>query len=244
MARAYIGTSGWHYDDWRGRFYPEDAGKSDFLRLYAQTFRAVEINNTFYSLPRHRTLTHWRDTVPEDFVFACKASRFITHMKKLKDPTPSTGKFFAAIAALDGKLGPVLFQLPPNWNVNVDRLCAFLDALPPACRYTFEFRDDSWHCKEVYDLLGRHNAALCIYNMGATVSPVEVTADFVYVRLHGPTGRYQGSYEDSALEEWARRVGGWCGQGRDVYCFFDNDQKAYAPRDAARLMDMLGTGRK
>lgn len=239
MARAYIGTSGWHYDDWRGRFYPEKTAKKDFLELYAKRFGVVEVNNTFYALPRVETLEGWRDIVPKGFLFACKASRFITHIKKLNEPEDSIKKFFATVDALGENLGPVLFQLPPNWNANAERLAAFLDALPTGYRYTFEFRDPSWFNQEVYDALGRHNAALCLYAMGLAESPIQVTADFVYMRLHGPEEGYRGSYDDQTLKEWARRIRGWLDEGRDVYCFFDNDQEANAPHDAARLKEMV-----
>lgn len=239
MANAYVGTSGWHYDDWRGPFYPNDTRPADFLSYYAGYFRAVEINNTFYNLPKPETLKTWRSQVPKSFVFACKASRFITHMKKLKDPKESTRKFFDVVKALDGQLGPILFQLPPRWSVNVDRLRAFLGVLPSRYRYVFEFRDPSWFYQDVYDALAQHNAAFCIYNMGEVDSPVEATADFVYLRLHGPVDRYQGSYGDRELSGWAQRIRGWCDDGLDVYCFFDNDQKANAPKDAQRLMEML-----
>lgn len=239
MARTYIGTSGWQYNDWQGPFYPEDAGKGDLLTHYAQTFGAVEVNNTFYNLPARSTLKRWYDTTPGYFVFACKASRYTTHMKKLKAPKASTEKFFRAVDALDDKLGPILFQLPSRWNVNTARLAAFLEAMPLGYRYTFEFRDPSWFCGEVYELLAQRNVAFCIYNMGKMDSPIEVTADFVYIRLHGPVGKYQGSYDGRTLNGWARRIRNWNKGGKDVYCFFDNDQKAYAPGDAKRLQDVL-----
>lgn len=239
MARTYIGTSGWQYDDWLGPFYPEASGKGDLLKYYAKTFGAVEINNTFYNLPERSTLKKWREATPDDFIFACKASRYTTHMKKLKDPKASTEKFFRAVDALAGKLGPILFQLPPKWRVDARRLEEFLEAVPPEYRYTFEFRDPSWFCDEVYKLLTGRDAAFCIYNMGETVSPIEVTASFVYIRLHGPDEKYQGSYDDRTLNGWARRIRNWNADGKDVYCFFDNDQNANAPNNAQRLKDML-----
>lgn len=239
MAKLRVGTSGWHYDHWRGPFYPGDAARKDLLELYARQFRAVEINNTFYALPKRETLLAWRDTVPDGFRFACKASRYITHIKKLNDPESAITKFFDTLEALGDSLGPVLFQLPPNWRVNVDRLNAFLEALPEGHAYVFEFRDASWFCREVYDVLCRHNAALCLYNMGETDSPVETTADLVYLRLHGPEDGYQGSYDDTTLNGWTQLIRGWLDEGRDVYGFFDNDQEASAPNDAARLKAMV-----
>lgn len=239
MAKAYVGTSGWHYDSWHGPFYPEDTKTKDFLSYYAGCFPAVEINNSFYRLPKPETLKAWCEQVPKSFRFACKASRFTTHMKKLKDPKHASEKFFNVIKALDGRLGPILFQLPPNWAVNVERLAAFLEAVPGRYRYTFEFRDPSWFCDEVYDTLRKHKAAFCIYDLNRKQSPIEVTADFVYIRLHGPERPYEGSYDGRTLAGWARRIKSWQKSDKDVYCFFDNDQKANAPKDARRLQEKL-----
>lgn len=188
MTRIHIGTSGWHYEHWVGPFYPEAVPAEDYLSFYAERFAAVEVNNTFYQLPARETLVSWRDGTPGDFLFACKASRYITHMKKLKDPRDSLRRFFEVVEALDPKLGPILFQLPPRWHVDVERLEGFLEALPAGRRYAFEFRDESWFAAEVYDALARHNAAFCIYDLAGRRSPVEVTADFAYVRLHGSYG--------------------------------------------------------
>jgi len=235
----HIGTSGWHYAHWVGRFYPEGMDSGDFLSHYVRHFGTVEINNTFYHLPARRTLVQWRDAVPARFVFACKASRFITHMKKLTDPARSTARFLDAIEVLGNKLGPVLFQLPPRWGVDVGRLTAFLDALPEGHRFAFEFRDESWFTAEVYQALADRNAAFCPYDLGGRRAPVEVTADFVYVRLHGPDGPYRGRYDGRTLAGWRRRLLSWSDAGRDAYVYFDNDENAYATGDAARLRDMV-----
>ena len=243
MARIQIGTSGWHYDHWVGPFYPQGMKSRDFLPFYAQHFAIAEINNTFYQLPQPETLADWREATPPDFEFACKASRFITHMKKLKDPEDSIRRFFEVIEALGGKLGPILFQLPPSWRVNLARLEAFLAALPRSRRYAFEFRDESWFTAGVYEALARHNAAFCIYDIAGRSAPVEVTADFSYVRLHGPEEEaYRGRYDGRTLSGWARRFLGWRDEGRDVYCFFDNDEKGYAALDAMRIQEMLERG--
>jgi len=172
-AEVYIGTSGWNYKHWRGPFYPEDLPDKEMLSFYAEHFDTVEINNTFYHLPSFKTLKTWRETVPRKFTFAVKASRFITHMKKLKAPKTSTKKFFTRVERLEDKLGPILFQLPPHWGCDADRLADFLDALPSRRRYGFEFRDQSWHTEEVYDLLKKHNAALCIYDLAGKESPLD-----------------------------------------------------------------------
>jgi uncharacterized protein YecE (DUF72 family) len=239
MARVLVGTSGWHYRHWIGPFYPERTGPSAFLPYYADRFGTAEVNNTFYHLPKRETLAEWRDTTPQGFVFACKASRYITHMKKLKDPEDSIRRFFEVVETLDRKLGPILFQLPPRWRVDAGRLDSFLGALPSGRRYAFEFRDESWFVPDVYDVLARHGAALCIYDLAGRRSPVEAAAEFVYVRLHGPDGAYRGSYDGRALYGWVRRFRGWRDDGRDVYCYFDNDEKGYAARDALRMKEML-----
>ena len=209
----------------------------------AQHFRSVEINSSFYRLPTAKTLAQWRDSVPEYFIFAVKASRFITHMKKLNDPRRTLKPFINRLAVLRDKLGPILFQLPPRWHVNVERLAVFLKALPRGYRYAMEFRDPSWFDPRVYELLAEHNVAFCIFDLDGALSPLEVSADFVYVRLHGPDGPYQGRYDDRALANWADAFKRWRRGGREVYCYFDNDEAAYAPHDALRLQEMLGRGR-
>lgn len=242
MAEIRIGTSGWHYDAWRGTFYPKTVPKARLLSCYAERFDTVEINNTFYRLPPRETLQAWARATPGRFLFACKASRFITHMKKLKDPVVSSQKFFDAIEVLGSKLGPILFQLPPGWKADSGRLRDFLQALPAGYRYAFEFRDPRWIVDEVYRLLEEHGAAFCVYDLDRRTSPDTLTAPFAYVRLHGPEGPYQGSYSDDVLRAWSRTLCRWHGEGRDVYCYFDNDQKGYAPHDALRLRRLMGTG--
>lgn len=209
-----------------------------YLAWYARSFRSVEINNTFYHLPTHATLVTWRDHTPADFVFACKASRYITHMKKLKDPSITTPRFFDAVSALGDKLGPILFQLPPRWRVDTARLQSFLEALPEGFRYAFEFRDESWFTPGVYAVLERHGAALCTYDLLGRRSPIRMTAHFVYVRLHGPKIAYGGSYDGRTLYGWARRMRAWCAAGLDVYCYFNNDQEGHAVKNALMLAGM------
>jgi uncharacterized protein YecE (DUF72 family) len=238
--KVHIGTSGWHYEHWKGPFYDEDLAEEHFLEFYAGRFHTVEVNNTFYQLPARETLIGWRDSVPDSFVFAVKASRYITHMKKLTDPTEPVTGFLDRIKVLEGKLGPVLFQLPPHWNCDLERLERFLDILPRSYRYVFEFRDPSWFNSQVYEMLAEHGAAFCIYYLGGDPSPKQVTADLVYVRLHGPDGPYKGSYTTEMLAGWAGAFSTWSGQGKDIYCYFNNDPGGNAPRDASRLLDMIG----
>ncbi len=239
-ARVYIGTSGWNYRHWRGPFYDESLPQSQWLRFYAERFHSVEINNSFYQLPSKKTLRAWRDTVDHDFLFAIKASRYITHMKKLKDPEESLKNFLAAAEELKDNLGPILFQLPPGWNCNPERLQEFLKALPTGHRYVFEFRDDSWWNSAVYDLLREYQAAFCLFDLKGRTTPKELTADFVYIRLHGPSRTaYEGKYNKRTLSGWAGACTAWRRQGQDVYCYFDNDQDGYAAINALAIRDMV-----
>ncbi|MEW6764196.1 MAG: DUF72 domain-containing protein [Pseudomonadota bacterium] len=236
--QLHIGTSGWVYPHWHGLFYPSDLPESDWLAFYAGQFASVEINRSFYRLPTRENFAAWRDGTPEGFVFAVKASRFITHFKKLKAPEQTLPPLLEAIAGLGGKLGPLLFQLPPRWHANPERLRTFLRALPKGLRAAFELRDPSWHTREVLDLLAEFNAAFCVYDIGGFESPRATTADFIYLRLHGPGAPYRGRYGKEALAEWAE----WLGQqkAKAAYVYFDNDEAAYAVRNALELREMLG----
>jgi len=235
-----IGTSGWHYEHWRGSFYPRDLAKSELLSHYADSFKTVEINRTFYRLPDQKVFHAWREDTPDAFIFSVKASRYITHMKKLKDCAEPIKTLFNGIEELRPKLGPVLFQLPPRWRRDSGRLGVFLAALPKDGIYAFEFRDPSWFHDDVYRLLGKHGAAFCIYELAGRLSPKTVTAQLIYVRLHGPSKHaYQGSYDDQTLAGWAGAFSAWLQQGHDVWCYFDNDQAGYAAMNAARLREML-----
>jgi uncharacterized protein YecE (DUF72 family) len=237
--RIQIGTSGWHYEHWKGPFYPEDLSKQAFLDYYAEHFHTVEINNSFYQLPSEKALIRWRDSVPPGFIFAVKASRYITHMKKLKDPEEAVSIFLERISILGEKLGPILFQLPPKWNFNPQRLEAFLKGLPPGYTYTFEFRDSSWFDPRAYDALGKHGATFCIYDFAGRLSPKKVTSGLIYIRLHGPSGPYQGQYDEDTLAGWADDLLNRAKEGKEIYCYFDNDQAGYAAQDALRLKAMI-----
>ena len=175
QAPVHVGTSGWHYEHWRGPFYPDDLRAPRFLAYYADRFRTVEINNSFYRLPSERALTTWRETAPPGFIFAVKASRFITHLKKLKDPEGSLAPFLERIVFLGEKLGPILFQLPPRWHFDGARLAGFLAALPAGRRFALEFRDRSWINDRALELLAAHGAAFCIYELDGFLSPREMT---------------------------------------------------------------------
>jgi len=239
-----IGTSGWHYAHWRGRFYPEDLPPARYLAHYGGRFDTVEINNSFYRLPEEATLAAWRDAVGEGFLFAVKASRYLTHMKKLKDPEEPAATVVSRLEALGERLGPILFQLPPRWRVNVERLAHLLEVLPATHRYAFEFRDGSWFDERVYALLQRHGAALCIYHMGTLTTPKIATTDLVYLRLHGPSDSPTGHYLPEALVAWAEDMQRWAAEGRRVFCYLNNDAEGYAILDAQALRGLLGQARQ
>jgi len=236
-----IGTSGWHYKHWIGTYY-EAKQPQKMLARYVQDFDTVEINNSFYHLPSARALKEWRASTPHDFRFAAKASRFLTHMKKLNNAEQGLERYLSCIELLGDKLGPVLFQLPPNWQVNVQRLSEFLQLLPASHRYAFEFRNETWNSAEVLELLRRHRVAVCIHHIAGYESPLSITTDFGYIRLHGPGGNYQGCYSDEELGVWARRILGWSSDLAAVYVYFDNDDSGYAPRNALRLRSLLTAG--
>ncbi len=239
----HIGTSGWNYDGWKGGFYPEKIGGDRMLESYAKTFDTVEVNGTFYSLPEPETVERWVATAPDDFVFSVKASRYITHMKKLRDPREPLQNLYEILQPFGAQIGPVLFQLPPSWRVDTVRLAGFLEELSQDFRYTFEFRDTSWHCEEVYDLLRKHEAALCFYDYERKQSPRLHTTDFFYMRLHGPEAQaYKGHYHDDVLDRYARDCLNSRKSGRSVFCYFDNDEKACAPHDARRLIERINAG--
>lgn len=234
-----IGTSGWHYVHWIGPFYPEELSKKDMLKYYVQFFSTAEINNSFYKLPAQNTFQNWAETVPEEFTFSVKANRYITHMKKLKNADDALNNFFDGIKPLKSKLGVILFQLPPHWKCNIERLKSFLELLPSGKQYTFEFRNSSWWNDTVYDLLKANNAAFCIFDLAGVFSPIISTTDFIYIRLHGPNDAYQGLYSEEALQEWAERIEGWINKGKEVFCYFDNDQAGFAVKNALRLKQIL-----
>lgn len=236
----YIGTSGWSYKHWKGTFYPEGTKAKEEFHYYQDNFDTVEINNSFYRLPSAETIKNWERSVSKDFLFSVKASRYITHLKKLHDAGDALNEFLNRISALETKLGPLLFQLPPNMKYNAERLQAFLQELPEDHRYVFEFRNKEWYCEEAYDLLRSYNCSFCIFELAGVFTPEMVTADFVYVRLHGPgKNKYQGSYTDEQLEEWADKCKAWQRKSLDVFIYFDNDEKGYAAFNAKTLKDLL-----
>ena len=241
MNRIRIGTSGWSYGHWRGVFYRPDLPHDEWLHYYASRFSSVEINASFYRLPSMETLRAWQRQVPRDFVFALKASRYLTHMNKLRPAPEGLDRLLACADVLGPRLGPILFQLPPRWRASPERLEAFLGTLPPGYRYAFELRDASWWCDEVYRVLKRHGAATVWFDLEKRRSPPADTARFRYVRWHGPgEAAYTGRYGRNRLRPLVRNARAWRDAGQDVYVYFDNDEGGYAAADARALRVMLG----
>ncbi|MDE5453191.1 DUF72 domain-containing protein [Bradyrhizobium sp. CSA112] len=245
MARVLIGTSGWHYDSWRGPFFPKGLPLKEQLPYYSSQFSTTELNGVFYRTPTPEAVTSWRDQTGRDFIFAWKASKFITHWKRLSGNSVNSLELLEdRLSLLGRKAGPILFQLPPNFEVDADRLASFLKLLPKKRRYSFEFRHPSWYAPEILRLLRAQNISLCISDHHDAPAPWTRTADFVYVRGHGPTGRYKGHYSQRTLSEWARRIRSWKKQGCDVFVYFDNDQKSAAPADARSLREIVGAAKE
>ncbi len=236
---VHIGTSGWNYKHWQGTFYPLQLKSKNFLSFYSEKLYTVEINSSFYHLPKLKTFENWRDTVPKNFIFAVKASRFITHIKRLKDAKDAVDNFIERAKELQQTLGPILFQLPPHWKCNIDRLKSFLEILPKDYRYTFEFRDNSWWNEKIYQILRNFNVAFCIFHLAGQLTPKESTADFIYIRLHGPGDKYQGLYDKQTIKTWIEDFNQWNKQGKEVFCYFDNDEYAYAVQNALEMQHMI-----
>jgi len=235
----HIGTSGWHYGSWWGPFYPRAVKKLDALRYYSTQFSATELNAPFYRTPSLETVQGWFDQTPDGFRFAWKASKFITHWKQLSERCENSLELLETrLSVLQHKAGPILFQLPPRMIANRDRLASFLKMLKPDRRYSFEFRHPSWYEPSILDLLHDNDISLCLSDHAAAPAPREPTASWVYIRNHGPTGRYHVNYSDEAVRDWSYRIAEWRRRPADVWVFFDNDVKSAAPMDAKRLLGM------
>jgi uncharacterized protein YecE (DUF72 family) len=245
MSQSFVGTSGWTYSSWKGAFYPEDLPSHRYLEFYARAFDTTEVNYSFYHLPRPTTYEKWAAQVPEDFVFAVKASRFITHIKRLIDVEEAWSKFLKNALSLGNHLGPVLFQFPASFHCDLSRLSVFLEMarrLAPEAyplRLVFEFRHPSWFSDETYRLLKGHNAALCIADSPDYPRQDLVTADFVYLRFHGRTRLFASSYTEAELAEEARKIEGYLREGLDVFAYFNNDAEGYAVENARMLRRLV-----
>ena len=269
-----IGTSGWHYDDWKEVFYPAQMAKHKWFEYYSKHFDTVEINNTFYQLPKEQTFENWHKQAPKNFLFTVKANRFITHIKRLKEPRDSLKRFFERVRLLKENLGPVLYQLPPNFHKDLDRLTAFLQVLrnvilneaqrseeslprrPDSSsafgglrrrpersegmtKSVFEFRHESWFSEDTYKLLSKFNAVFCIHDLVGIPTPRVITGDIIYIRFHGPTGKYQGNYSKSALQNWAKWIKDNIKGNKAVFAYFNNDIHAYAVQNAKTLKEQF-----
>ena len=239
VVRPRIGCSGWNYKSWRGTFYPERLAAARWLDYYATHFDTVEVNNTFYRLPERATFAAWRAEVPPSFLFAVKASRFLTHMKRLRDPEEPLSRLFSRAAALGRQLGPVLYQLPGNFHVDLRRLDDFLSALPRVSSgkrilHVMEFRHPSWYVPETFQLLERRNVALCLHDKHGSVIVEPFVGPCVYLRFHGTSGMYRGSYSSRELDRWAPRLVEHA-DGKPVFAYFNNDPDAVAVANAQQL---------
>ena len=240
---AHIGCSGWHYKSWKGLIYPAELPSAAWLRAYTKRFSTVELNNSFYRLPSEETFASWREQVPRGFLFAVKASRFLTHIKRLRDPEEPLQRLLTHAKPLGPSLGPVLYQIPPRWFPDPERLETFLAALPdrltPASRrplrHVLEVRDPRGYEPWVIDLLRQYGVALCVHDMRGSESPLIMVGPIIYVRFHGYGTKYGGSYPDPVLDEWAEWIRSALDSGRDVYAYFNNDINGYAVFDAERL---------
>jgi uncharacterized protein YecE (DUF72 family) len=239
-----VGCSGWVYPHWRGRFYPEKLAVKHWFAFYAEHFDTVEINNSFYRLPKAETFDAWRDQAPEGFRYAVKANRFITQAKKLKDCDEPLERMMAPFRHLQPALGPILYQLPPRFRVNLDRLERFLELVPKDVTNVFEFRDPSWYSDAVFALLERHGAGFCAHDMPGLESPRLAVAGTAYVRLHGGEGKYWGRYADARLLEWADWFVDQAHLGREVWIYFNNDIDGHAIEDALTLKAMIAQARR
>jgi uncharacterized protein YecE (DUF72 family) len=236
---ARVGCSGWQYKHWRNEFYPPDLPVSRWFDHYATRFDTVEINNSFYRLPERATFERWAARAPGGFLFAVKASRFLTHMKKLKDPEGPLDLLMSRARGLARHLGPVLYQLPPGWKLDLGRLEHFLHALPRRRRHVLEFREPTWYAEPVLRMLEDRGVALCLHDMAGSATGRRVVGPFVYVRLHGATGTYSGSYPDDRLAAWADWLHEQRMRGVDVFVYFNNDIGGHAPRNAVTLRRFL-----
>ncbi len=235
---VWIGTSGWSYPHWRGRFYPEDWPPGRWFEYYARHFSTVEINRTFYQLPSEQAFKQWRDQAPQGFLYAVKANRYLTHVRRLQQIDEPLERFVSRARLLGGHLGPVLFQLPPRWKRDLDRLERFLKAARGIRRRVVEFRDSDWLVPETFRLLRRYRTALCIHDM-IKPHPRVCTAPMVYLRFHGAGERYGGCYPREELCEWAEWITEVVRGGRNVFAYFNNDAEAYAVRNALELTELV-----
>jgi uncharacterized protein YecE (DUF72 family) len=243
LSRAFVGCSGWSYRDWRGIVYPETLSQKQWFEYYTALFDTVELNNTFYRLPTARAVEGWAAAAPPGFRFALKLGQFASHRMKLRDAVSWLPNHLDRAERLGASLGPTLVQLPPRWRRNASRLDEFLAVVPQTMRWAVELRDASWLRDDVFAVLRRHQAALCIHDL-LDGHPFELTTDWTYMRFHGPhaaTTPYHGAYGPRRLRSWAERLAGELDRGHDVYCYFNNDYEGHAVTDAQWLRDAIAS---
>jgi uncharacterized protein YecE (DUF72 family) len=238
MTEYRVGCSGWSYNHWRESFYPKGLPQSRWLEHYAGRFDTVELNATFYRLPTENAVRAWRERAPPGFRYAVKVSRFITHFRRLRDCEAPCQRYLDRIRLLGDRLGPLLHQLPPDFERDLPLLDAFIAFLPNELTHVFEFRNPSWWTDEVFDFLRARNATFCVYHMGNTETPVVATSGTFYMRFHGPEPAYAGGYSDDHLRDWAARIKSMKGVS-EAWLYFNNDVAGHAPRDAIRLRELL-----
>lgn len=244
MATLRIGCSGFLYDDWRGNFYPENLSRTHWLEYYCTKFLTVELNVTFYRLPERETFAKWYSSTPEGFIFSLKGSRFVTHVKKLKDCAEPIEALFSRASVLKEKLGVILWQLPPSFEMDLERLKHFLETIRPyQARNTFEFRNKTWINKKVIDLLEKEDATLCMADWPEFLDELPLTADFVYIRRHGEGGSYATSYSTESLTKDVKRIRAYLRQKKGIFIYFNNDANGYAPKNAGELIRLIGKKR-
>jgi uncharacterized protein YecE (DUF72 family) len=234
-----IGTSGWSYPHWKGLFYPQDCRQSQWLEFYAEHFDTIELNATFYRLPKLKTFENWRLRTPDDFLWAVKANKYMTHTKRLKEPHEPLERFYEAASGLKEKLGPILFQLPPSLSFDEETFRPFCQSLNQSLRHALEVRHPSWINDRLLAILKEHNVAFCIADTAGRYPYHEaVTSDFVYIRLHGSEKLYASDYSEEELRVWAKKIKEW---DKETYLYFDNDFGGYAVKNAQRLKEILDT---
>jgi uncharacterized protein YecE (DUF72 family) len=239
VAELRIGCSGFLYDHWKGTFYPNDLPKRQWLRYYTERFSTVELNVTFYRLPEKETFVKWYLGTPDTFLFSLKGSRFITHVKKLKDCAEPIETFFSRALMLKEKLAVVLWQFPPTFKVNAERFSEFLASLKPfGIRNTFEFRNQTWINKEIASIASKAGVSLCMADHPDFLAKLPATSDFIYIRRHGVSGVYEGSYTKEALQKDAKAIQGYLNRNKNVFIYFNNDIGGNAPRNASELISL------
>lgn len=237
--RVRIGTSGWEYGHWRGGFYPRDLPRNRWLEFYATRFDTVELNASFYRLPAAETFERWGNRVPPSFRFAVKASRYLTHVRRLRDPEEPLERLRARASRLGKRLGPVLYQLPPRWRPDPERLDRFLEAIAGERDQVIEVRDPRWYDPRILAMIERSGASLCLHDMPGSATKPRPVGPRVYLRFHGSGERYGGSYPTQLLAAWADRIAAWAGEGYPIWVYFNNDLGGHAVTDAARLREYV-----